>query len=127
MSITGNSIKALQYIFSIQYPVNFQKNPNQVQAFINFKSEVNTMTSINAKKLGFAIRKVNNSVQNIDEIILVFYNMAITGFLLQDKYVKDCFFEKMFLLANKTMDVILRVLFFTLSNANVRFPNKELE
>lgn len=85
------------------------------------------MTSINAKKLGFAIRKVNNSAQNIDEIILVFYNMAITGFLLQDKYVKDCFFEKMFLLANKTMDVILRVLFLTLSDANVRFPNKELE
>lgn len=85
------------------------------------------MTPINAKKLGLAICKVNNSAQKIDGIILVSYNIAIISFLLQDKYVKDYFFEKMFLLANKSIDVVLKVLFLALSNADVQFANKKLE
>lgn len=45
--------------------------------------------------------------------------MSIAKFLLQDKYGRDHFFEEIFLLAYKSMEVILEMLFFTLSNAYI--------
>ena len=46
--------------------------------------------------------------------------MVITGFLIQDKTSKIRFFEKTFLLADTSIEVILRMSFLALSNADIQ-------
>lgn len=79
------------------------------------------MYHIYAKKLGLLVRKTNNGAQKIDGSTIAMFRMVIATFLINDKEGKVRFFEKAFLLANISSDIVLRMLFFTLSNANVRF------
>ena len=53
--------------------------------------------------------------------------MVLVGFLVQNKLGKIWFFEETFLLADTSMGVMLKILFLTLSDANVQFREKELE
>lgn len=85
------------------------------------------MTPTDAKKLDFTVCKIDVGAQKIDEITLATYSIAIASFLLQDKHERDCFFEKIFLLANTSMDVVLEMPFFALSNADVQFTNNDLK
>lgn len=52
--------------------------------------------------------------------------MIIGLFQINDKDKKSHFFEKIFLLVDIKMDVALKMLFFTLSNVEVNFNNREL-
>ena len=63
--------------------------------------------------------KINGSSLNIFKIV-------ITGFLIQDKLGKARFFQKIFLVADTRMDIVLRMPFFTLSNADIWFTEGEL-
>ena len=45
--------------------------------------------------------------------------MVITRFSIQDKLGRARFFEKTFLLADTSMEVVLGMLFLTLSNADI--------
>ena len=45
---------------------------------------------------------------------------------MNDRAKKVCFFEKTFLLADISMDLALKMFFFTLSNADVHFTNQKL-
>ena len=52
--------------------------------------------------------------------------MVVADFSLQGKLGKIRFFEETFLLANTSMDVVLGMPFFTLSNADIRFAKRKL-
>lgn len=47
--------------------------------------------------------------------------MVIANFLMNDKDIKVKFFETTFLLANVNLNVILKISFFILTNANIKF------
>lgn len=53
--------------------------------------------------------------------------MVIAKFLLKNKLGSLWFFEKTFLLADTSMEVILGIPFLILSNADVNFPSRELQ
>ena len=52
--------------------------------------------------------------------------MVIAGFQVEDKLSRARFFQKSFLLANISMEVVLRKLFLIFSNANMQFAKKKL-
>lgn len=52
--------------------------------------------------------------------------MAIAGFLLQDKLNRIWFFEETFFLVNTSMKIVLGMLFFTFSGADIWFTEKKL-
>lgn len=122
----GPKTISLQRVPCIWYLVQFQKDQKKIQALINSGSEVNAMTPIYAAKLGLTIWKTNVGAQKIDGLTLVTYGMVIAGFSLQDKLGRVWFFEKTFLLADISREVVLGMLFLTLSNANVNFSGQEL-
>lgn len=78
------------------------------------------------KKLWLQIRPTNIKAQNIDKLHLDIFGMIIVGFLLQDKLRKIWFFQKIFLVINTRIEVVLGMLFLTFSGANLRFVKKEL-
>lgn len=52
--------------------------------------------------------------------------MIIVALFMNNKTEKICFFEDIFLLANISIDVVLMIYFFTLSNADIQFTYQEL-
>ena len=52
--------------------------------------------------------------------------MVVAAFLVTDKVNQVKFFEKIFLVANVSPEVVFRILFFTLSNADIDFLNWKL-
>ncbi len=108
------SIGPLQRVPCIRYPIKFQKN--EVQALINSGSKVNAMTLVYAIKLDLTTRKTSVGVQKIDDSPLETYAMVSASFSLLDSLGKVRFFEKTFLLANTSMEVVLGISFLALSN-----------
>ena len=47
------------------------------------------------------------------------FRMVIAGFQVIDKLGRVWFFHEIFLLANTNMEVVLKILFFDLNNADV--------
>ena len=52
--------------------------------------------------------------------------MVVTAFSMTDQADRVRFFEETFLVANVSPDVVLGMLFFTLSGTDIDFPKKEL-
>lgn len=69
----------LQQILCIEYSVQFGNNL-EVQALIDFRNEVNVMTSANVAKLGLVTQKTNIRAQIINNLVIETYEMVITGF-----------------------------------------------
>ncbi len=115
------SIGPLQRIPCIRYPVQFQEDQPEVKALIDSGSEVNAMIPAYAKKLGLTTRKTSVGAQKIDDSPLKTYGMASARFSIQDSRGRVRFFEETFLLADTSMEVVLGMLFLSLSNANVEF------
>ena len=124
--MTGTSLKAvvLERVPYICYPVQFQKD--QVQALINSGSKVNAMTPAYALKLGLITRKIDVGVQKIDGSALTTDRMVIAGFSLQDKLGRVWFFKETFLLADTSIEVVLGMPFFSLSDVDIRFVKREI-
>ena len=129
-SETGASKEApeviLDWVPYIHYPIQFRKDKETIWALIDSGSEVNTMTPAYAKKLGLQTWRTDIRAQKIDESSLDTFEMVIAGFQVLDKQSRTQFFQKTFLLANITMEVVLRMLFLTFSNADIQFAEKEL-
>lgn len=53
--------------------------------------------------------------------------MVIGSFLMDDKRKKSQFFKKIFLLADISMNVTLKIFFIILSNTKVNFTNQKLK
>ena len=116
----------LECVPYIQYPVQFQKDKNGIQALLDLGSELNAMNPAYAKKLGLRIRQTDVEAQKIDRSHLDTFGIVIAGFSLQDKLEKVRFFQETFLVADTQMEVVLKMLLLILSNANIRFAEREL-
>ena len=106
-------------VLCIQYPIIFQKK--SIFALFNPKSEINTIYPIFAKELGFFIRLIDIGAWKINGTMLNTYKMVITAFLITKKINWIRSFEETFLLANVSLNVVLGMLFLTLSSINIDF------
>ena len=52
------------------------------------------------------------------------FGMVITGFYVKDKPGRAKFFQKSFLLAETSIEVVLEMPIFTFYNANIQFTEK---
>ena len=101
-------------------------NETQLQALVDSGSEVNTIHLSFAKELGLPIRPTNIGVWKIDGTTLDTYGMVVVPFSVTDKANRVRFFEKTFLVANVSPEVVFGMLFLTLSNADVDFLDRDL-
>lgn len=92
---------------------------------LDFGSEVNAITSTYIAKLGLVIQKTNVGAQKIDGSALKTYGMVIVGFSVQNRLEKVLFFEEVFLLANTSIKVVLRIPFLIFLDADIWFVEKE--
>ena len=74
-----------------------------------------------ARKLGLKIRRTNIGVQKIDGSALETFGMVIADFQVEDKANRPRFFQETFLVADTKFEVILRMPFLKISNADVSF------
>ena len=77
------------------------------------------MTLAYTNKLGLQNRKTNIGAQKIDGSLFEIYKMVIVTFQVIDKLGKAQFFQETFLLANTSMEMVLKIPFLILSNANI--------
>ena len=70
-------------------------------------------------KLGLKVRPTNIGAQKIDSSILKTFEMVRASFQVEDKLGRPWFFQKIFLLADLSMEVVLEMPFLILSNANI--------
>ena len=83
------------------------------------------MSSTYVKKLGLKIWKNNIRTQKINGSILETFKMVMANFQVEDKGGRPKFFQEIFLVANTKFEMILKILFLKLNNADVSF-NKEI-
>ena len=131
MSVTEASKEAQKVILDrvpyIHYLVQFQKDKKATTwALIDSSSEINAMTPAYAKQLGLQVRKIDVGAQKIDSSSLRTFKIVIAAFQVEDKLGRAWFFQESFLLAETSMEMVLRMPFLTLSNANIQFVEKEL-
>ena len=117
----------------IKYPIAFPGGITQdglvvklVLALFDSGSEVNAMHPVFVKELGLVVQTTNISTQKIDGTTLETYGMVVAAFSVTDQANKVKFFEKTFLIANVSSDMVLRIPFLTLSNVDVNFPKRKL-
>ena len=118
------SLEALQHVSCIWYPFQFQAQ--KIETLIDSGSEVNAMTPGFAAQLGLIPRPINVGAQKIDGSTLETYGMASARFSLQDSLGRVRFFEETFLLADISMEVVLRMPFLSFNNADFLFSAEEL-
>ena len=116
----------LEQVLFIYYPLRFSKDTADVRALIDSGGEVNAMTPAYASKLSLRVRHIDVRVQKIDGSTLQAFRMVLANFQVEDKLEKTRFFQETFLLADISAEVVLDILFLTLSNADVQFVEKEL-
>ena len=125
--MTGAREEALEFVPCIYYPVQFKgTNETQVQALIDSGSEVNAIHPSFTKQLGLPIRLTDVGAQKIDGTMLDSHEIVVAAFSVFDKANWVRFFEKIFLVANVSLEVVFGMLFHTLSSANVDFLRREL-
>lgn len=64
---------------------------------------------------------MNIQAQKIDSFNLTTYKMVSIRFYIADIFRKAYFFKNIFLLINISIDIILKILFLILINANILF------
>ena len=85
------------------------------------------MHPVFAERLGLVVQTTHVSVQKIDGITLETYRIVVAAFSMADQADRIRFFEKTFLVANVSPDVVLEMPFFTLSGAEIDFPKRKLQ
>ena len=82
ISMTDAKKKAqiLEHIPYIYYPIQFKKNVDKVQAFIDSKSEVNIIAPVYEKKLDLRVQKTDVKAQKIEGPILKTYDIVLADF-----------------------------------------------
>ena len=122
----AQKVIVLDRVPCIYYSVQFQKDKATIQALINSGSKFNAITPAYAKQLGLQTQKTDVKAQKIDKSSLNTFGMVIASFQVINKLGSIRLFQETFLLANTTMEVVLGILFLTLSNANIQFAKKKL-
>ena len=117
------SLAQVPYIW---YPITFRKKSVSMLALLDSGSEVNAIYPTLARKLGLPIRPTDVEAQKIDDTMLDTFEMVVTAFSVTNKANRVRFFEETFLVANISLEVVLGMLFLTLSGADVDFSGREL-
>ena len=126
-STTGARKEALKRVSYIDYLVQFKNtNEAQIQALIDSGSEVNAIYLTLAKQPGLPIRPTDIGAPKIDGTTLDTYKIVVAAFSVEEKANRVRFFEETFLLANVSPEVVLGMLFLTLSSADIDFSGREL-
>ena len=110
----------------IRYPVTFRKKSVSMSALLDSGSEVNAIHPTLARELGLPIRPTDVGAQKIDGTLLDTFGMVVAAFSVEDKANRVRFFEETFLVANVSPEVVLRMIFLTLSGADVDFLRRKL-
>ena len=92
---------------------------------IDSSSEVNAITPTYISKLGFKVHFTDVEAQKIDDSNLKTFGMILASFQMVNKLEKAQFFQETFLLADINLKIVLSILFFTFSHADIRFIEKE--
>lgn len=92
---------------------------------INSGRKVNIIIPAYALKLGLKIYHTNIRVLKINSSIFKIFKIVQASILVEDKLKKARFFQKTFLLADISMEVVLDMFFLILSNANIQFAKKK--
>ena len=123
--------KELEQVTYIQYPIAFQGGiiqdssaPDLMSIFLDLGSQVNAIYPTFAKKLDLVVRSTNNGIQKIDGTTFETYGIVIIALLVIDQANKVTFFEKTFLVANDSPDVVFGMPYFTLIGADVNFQKR---
>ena len=124
--MTDTSGKEVVRVPCIHYQVRFQEGQEQVKALLNSGSEVNAMSPAYIERLDFKTRKTNVGAQKIDGSALETFGMMIADFQVEDKGGRPRFFQEIFLVADTKFEVVLRMLFLKISNADVAFGKRTL-
>lgn len=74
-----------------------------------------------AFQLGLKVQKTHVGAQKIDGTTLETYRIVVSTFFILDKDSRKSFFEESFILANIKSDVVFRILFLTINNADIDF------
>ena len=93
---------------------------------IDLGNEANAIHPSFAKQLGLSIRLTDVGAQKIDGTTLDTHGMVVATFSVVDKANQVRFFEKTFLVANVSPEVVFRMSFLTLSGADVDFSGRKL-
>ena len=97
-----------------------------MRSLIDLGSKINAMHPAYATKLSLRARKIDVGAEKIDRSYLDTFEMVIADCSGKNKLGRVRFFQKTFLLANIDLEVVLRMLFLTLSKANIRFAEQKL-
>lgn len=84
------------------------------------------MTSAYAAKIRLKVCPTNVEAQKINGSTLDIFKIVLANFRIEDKLGHAQYFRKTFLLANNSIEVILRRPFLTLNNADVSFLERKL-
>ena len=93
---------------------------------IDSGSEVNAIYPAFTKQPSLLIRPTDVGAQKIDGTTLDTYGMVVAAFSVEDKTNWVRFFEKTFLVANVSPEVVLEIPFLTLSGADIDVLGWEL-
>ncbi len=94
---------------------------DQTETLPDLGSEVNTMSQVFASQIGLKIQKTIIEAQKIDGTTLEIYEMVVSTFSMSNKDGRERFFEKNFLLTDVKPNIVLRMAFQTMSNADIDF------
>ena len=122
--ITDKKMEELERVSCIWYPVTFK---DQTEALLDSENEVNAISQAFAQQRGFKICNTNVRAQKIDGTILETYGIVVSTFSVSDKDGKERFFEESFLLADVSPDIMLKMLFLIMNNADVDFQARDLQ
>lgn len=84
------------------------------------------MTSAYVTKLVLKVQTTNVGAQKIYGSIFQTFEMALASFWVNDKLEKSWFFQKIFLIVNTSIQMILRIFFLIFSKTDLLFAEKEL-
>ena len=97
-----------------------------VLALFDSSSEVNAINPTFAKELGLSIRPTDVKAQKIYGTTLNTYRMVVVAFLMTNKANRVKFFEKTFLVANVSLEVVFRMPFLTFNDRDTDFLDWKL-
>ncbi len=85
------------------------------------------MSQAFTQQLGLKICTTNVGAQKIGGTTLETYGMVVSTFSVLDKNNRERYFEESFLFADVKPEIVLGILFLTLSNVNVNFQTRDLQ
>lgn len=96
-----------------------------IKALINSGNNINAITLAYTVKQGLTTWKTSAEAQKIDGWLLEIFGMVLARFLLQDNLDRVWFFDETFLLANISIEVVLKISFLFVNNGDVKFAESK--